>query len=273
MVNEPLHMFQDRVVWVTGASSGIGRALAIAFSERGAQLVLSARRADKLEDVRAACAHPERHLVVPLDLTDESSLTNAAHAVLDHFGRVDVLVNNGGISQRSLVKDTTLAVDRHIMETNFFGTIALTKAVLPSMLERSTGRFVVISSLTGHLSTPLRSTYAASKHALHGFFNSLRAEVADEGLHVLIVCPGYIRTQISHNALTGTGNAHNQMDPNQEAGMSPEACAAHILKAIEQDKAEIYVGGKERLGIYIERFLPSVWRRMALSINATGEKG
>lgn len=264
-------MFQDKVVWITGASSGIGKALAIAFSARGARLVLSARREEKLQEVRSACTNPAHHITVPLDLTDSASIEQAVQTVFKRMGHIDILVNNGGVSQRSLVKDTTLEVDRRIMETNFFGAIHLTKAVLPSMLERESGQFVVISSLTGHLSTPLRSTYAASKHALHGFFNSLRAETADAGLRVLIVCPGYIRTEISQNALTGSGDAHAKLDPNQEAGLTPADCAAQILQGIERNKAEIYVGGKERLGIYIERFLPAVWRKMARSINATGE--
>lgn len=264
-------MFKNHVVWVTGASSGIGKALALAFSARGAHLILSARREAKLQEVKAACTNPENHFIVPLDLTDPESIQHATETVFRQVKAVDILVNNGGVSQRSLVNETSLEVDRRIMETNFFGTIALTKAVLPSMLVRGSGRFVVISSLTGHLSTPLRSTYAASKHALHGFFNSLRAETTDAGLHVLIVCPGYIRTEISQNALTGSGAAHAQLDPNQEAGLTPAVCAARILRAIERNKAEIYIGGKERFGIYIERFFPALWRRMARSINATGE--
>jgi short-subunit dehydrogenase len=174
--------YQDRVVWITGASSGIGAALAAAFAERHAILVLSARRRDRLDAVRTQCLHADRHRVVPLDLTDATAIPATAESVLSQLGRVDVLVNNGGLTQRSLAKDTRLEVDRRIMETNYFGAVALTKAVLPCMLERRRGDIVVVSSLAGHFSTPLRSAYAASKHALHGFLDALRAELGKRQL-------------------------------------------------------------------------------------------
>lgn len=170
--------FRDQVVWITGASSGIGEALAYAVSERGARLIVSARREQKLLEVQAACADPHAHLVLPLDLTDPEAIEPAATAALKHGNRIDILIHNAGLSQRSLAKHTSLEVVRRILETNFFGTVALTVALLPAMLERRVGRFVVVTSLVGKFGTPLRSAYAASKHALHGFFDSLRAEVA-----------------------------------------------------------------------------------------------
>ena len=199
--------YQDKVVWITGASSGIGAALASAFAAREATLVLSARRRDRLEAVRTACTHAERHRILPLDLTEAAAIPTAVDSVLSQQGRVDILVNNGGITQRSLVKDTRIEVDRRIMETNYFGAVALTKAVLPSMLACRSGDIVVVSSLIGHFSTPLRSAYAASKHALHGFFDALRAEVYADGLHVMLVCPGFVRTEISLHALTADGSS------------------------------------------------------------------
>ncbi len=210
-----LMRFREKIVWITGASSGIGEALCYAFSNEGARLVLSARRAEELDRVRAKCAgEGDAHLVLPLDLTRFDELPGKAQEALAHFGRIDILVNNGGVSQRSLAKDTAFEVDQALININYLGTVRLTKAVLPSMLERSSGHLVVISSLVGHVGTPLRSAYAASKHALHGFFNSLRAEVWRENVKVTIVCPGYIRTDVSINAFAGDGGKFNKMDRN-----------------------------------------------------------
>ncbi len=248
--------------WVTGASSGIGAALARALSARGSRLLLSARRADALEAVRQSCTHPDAHRIVPLDLADTAAVTATAAQVLHDHGPVDLLINNGGISQRALAQDTDLAVDQRIMAVNYFGTIALTKALLPSMLERGQGHIVAVSSVAGKVGPPFRTAYAASKHALHGFFDALRAEVHDAGLHVTIVCPGFIRTDISKNALTGDGTPHQVMDDNQDQGLSPEACAEAICTAIEREKAEVLIGGKETLGVYLKRFAPGLLNRI-----------
>jgi dehydrogenase/reductase SDR family member 7B len=253
--------YQDKVVWITGASSGIGAALAGAFAARGATLVLSARCRDRLDAARTACVHAERHRVLPLDLTESAAITTAADSVLRQQGRVDVLVNNGGLTQRSLAKDTRLEVDRCIMETNYFGAVALTKAVLPFMLDRRSGDIVVVSSLVGHFSTPLRSAYAASKHALHGFFDALRAEVYTDGLHVMLVCPGFIRTDISLRALTADGTPQGSMDAGQATGLAPEECAAQILAGLDRDKDEIVIGGRETRYLLLHRFFPGLFRR------------
>jgi dehydrogenase/reductase SDR family member 7B len=261
--------YRDKVVWITGASSGIGAALAGAFAAREATLVLSARRGDRLEAMRTSCPYPERHRVLPLDLTDAAALPAAVDSVLRQEGRVDILVNNGGITQRSLVKDTSMEVDRRIMETNYFGAVALTKAVLPSMLARRSGDIVVVSSLIGHFSTPLRSAYAASKHALHGFFDALRAEVHADGLHVMLVCPGFIRTDISLHALTANGSPHAAMDASQSAGLAPEKCAAAILAGLDRRKEEIVVGGRETRYLLLHRFFPALFRRAIRTFKVT----
>jgi short-subunit dehydrogenase len=258
-----------KTVWITGASSGIGEALAYALSRRGARLILSARRAERLRAVKAACAGPEAHHVVPLDLADPASLTGAAARVLETLGPVDVLVNNGGISQRALVEAVDVDVIRRIMEVNFFGAVGLTKAVLPSMLERGAGHVVVVSSLVGKFSTPRRSAYAASKHALHGFFDALRAEVWDRGVHVTIVCPGYVRTEISRNALAADGTTHGRMDAGQKKGIAPERCAEAIIRAVEKDRDEVLVGGKETLAVYVRRFFPGLFNRVIRTAKVT----
>jgi short-subunit dehydrogenase len=260
--------WDGKVVWITGASSGIGEALAHAWARRGARLILSARNEGRLREVQAACAHPERHLVLPLDLTDEATLGPAVATALAR-GPVEVLVHCGGISQRSLAKDTAIEVDRRILETNFFGAVALTKAVLPSMLARKAGHFVVISSLVGKFGTPLRSGYSASKHALHGFFDSLRAETWRDGIRVTIVCPGFIRTALTLNAVTGDGSAQGTMDRAQEQGMAPEDCAERIVRGVEKGKDEILVGGRERYAVYVKRFFPGLFSRVIRKIRVT----
>lgn len=257
------------VVWITGASSGIGEALAYAYSAKGATLVLSSRNEQKLHEVLTRCERPGDHLVVPFDLQRASSAQDACRDVLSRTGRVDVLINNGGISQRSLAADTSLEVVRSIMETNFFGTVSLTRTLLPSMLERRSGRIAVISSVAGKFGTPLRSAYSASKHALHGFFESLRAEVYTQGITVTLVCPGFIRTNISINALTANGTPQGTMDSAQAGGMSPDACAAEIVAAVEKGRPEVYIGGKELLGIYLNRFVPGLFRRIIRKTRVT----
>ena len=250
--------FEGKTVWVTGASSGIGEAIAVAFSREGGKLVLSARNAAELERVRASCAQPERHVVLPLDLTDDAAIRRAAASV----GDVDVLVHSGGVSQRALAMQTDLAVERAIIDLNFFGTVALTKAVLPSMMARRSGHIVPISSVVGYVGTPLRSAYAASKHALHGYFDSLRAEVAKDGIAVTIVCPGYIRTNVSRNALTGDGSAFGRMDDTHKKATTPEECARRVIDGIAARKREVHVGGKEVWAILLQRLFPALVARM-----------
>ncbi|WP_028081317.1 SDR family oxidoreductase [Solimonas soli] len=245
-----------RTIWITGASSGIGEALALLASRRGAKLVLSARRVDELERVRAACADPARVAVLPLDLTafDAAAALRAAEAF---FGPIEVLVNNAGISQRSLLVDTGMDVYRRIMELDFFAPVALTKALVPGMRARGGGHVVVISSVVGKMGTPLRTGYAAAKHALHGFYEAARAELWREGLKFTLVCPGFIRTQVSVNAITGDGGRYARMDAGQEKGMDAEACAARIWAGVGRDAEELYVG-REKLAIYAKRWAPSL---------------
>lgn len=255
--------FENKVVWITGASSGIGAALAEAFAAEGAKLVLSARRRDELEKIAAKCGGDV--FVLPLDLSKADTLEGLTQQVLARFGAVDVMVHNGGISQRSLVKDTVMDVHRKLMEVNYFGTVGLTRAVLPSMLEKKSGRFVVISSVMGKIGTPLRSSYAASKHALHGFFDCLRAEVSDSGVGVTMICPGYIQTEVSKNALTADGSPTNKTGDDIASGFPADATARQIVDAVAAKQSEVYVGalGKERLALLLKRFLPGVLENLA----------
>jgi dehydrogenase/reductase SDR family protein 7B len=250
--------FDQKVVWITGASSGIGEHLAYAFSKAGARLILSSRKEKELERVKSNCTNPEMVRIIPLDVTNFDEVPSVAQQAISAFGQLDYLINNAGISQRASVKDTHLSVDQRIMDVNFIGTVAVTKAVLPHFLSRQTGHFVVISSVMGKLGTPMRSAYAASKHALHGFFDCLRAEVYDDNVKVTIICPGYVQTNVSINALTGDGSKNNSMNKTTAAGLTPEDFANKALTAIARQREEIYIGKKEILGIYIKRFFPKL---------------
>lgn len=251
-----------KVVWITGASSGIGEALAAAFAREGSVLVLSSRRPAELERVRQNLVRPDEHFCLPLDLAQSGAFPALTDQVLGKFGRVDILVNNGGVSQRALAADTLLAVERTMMEVNYFGTVALTKAVLPAMRSRGAGHVVVISSVMGYIGTPGRSTYAASKHALHGYFDSLRAELWKTKLKVTLVCPGYVQTKVSDNALGGRGEMHGKTDSTHVRGITAERCAATTLRAIARGKEEITIGGPETWAIGLKRFLPGVFSRV-----------
>jgi len=261
--------FEGRLVWITGASSGIGEALAVAFAAEGAKLVLSARRGSELRRVAARCGRAASVDVLPLDLGELSSLPAHAADVVARHGGVDVMVHNGGISQRSLARDTTVEVDERLLRVNHLGPVALTKALLPSMASRGRGHFVVVSSLVGVFGTPLRSSYAASKHALHGFFDSLRAEEHDRGLRVTMVCPGFIRTDVSRNALSGDGSAHGVMDPATDKGLAPDVCARRILHAVAREKREVYVGGLETRAVLVQRLLPGVFARLVRRVKTS----
>jgi short-subunit dehydrogenase len=184
----------------------------------------------------------------------------AVQSVLDRFNRIDVLIHCAGISQRGTAVNTELKVDRHLMELNYLSPVALTKQVLPSMLQRGSGHIVAISSLLGKFAMPKRSAYAASKHALHGFFDALRAEVEARGVFVTLVCPGFVRTNASFNALEGDGTPHNQLDKEIADGLPPADCAERILRAIEKRRREVYICRKERFGLYLSRFAPGLFK-------------
>lgn len=247
---------KDSVIWLTGASSGIGEQLAYQLAEKGAKLVISARRKEELEKVKEKCNSTSVE-VLTLDLEDSFLLEQRAKEVNTIFGDVDILINNGGISQRDTILNTSLDVDRKLMEINYFGSITLSKSLLPNMVTQKKGHHVIVTSTVGIINTPYRSGYGASKHALHGFYDALRAEHHDDNIKVTIVLPGYIKTNISFNALKGDGSSQNEMDAGQANGITPEKCAREIIRAIEKNKQEVYIGGlKEKMGIYLKRFWP-----------------
>ena len=262
--------FKGKTVWITGASSGIGKGLALAFSDAGANVILSARNEEALNAVKKQCKHPDKAAVLPLDLVNFDSFPEKVKEAKSFFNGIDILVNNGGVSQRSFAMDTRLDVDRKIFDVNYFGTIGLTKTLLPEMLTRKSGHIIVISSVMGKIGTPLRSAYAGSKHALHGFFDSLRAELYQNNIGVTIVCPGYVKTNVSKNALTGDGSKFNKMDEATGKGLEPEDLARKILKAVSKGKEEVVIGGfKETMAIYLKRFFPKILSKVVRKVNVT----
>jgi dehydrogenase/reductase SDR family member 7B len=259
--------FQDKIVWITGASSGIGEALAYQFANEGAKLIISARREEELQRVKQNIS--SECFVISIDITDNALIANAVNTAIQYYGKIDILVNNAGISQRALAIDTQEVVDRKIMEVNYFGTINFTKQIIPHMIKAGGGQIAVITSLVGKFGFPLRSAYAASKHALHGFFETLQLELKPHKIYTTIICPGRIKTHVSLNALNGDGSIYGKMDEGQDKGMSADDCAQKILSCIYQRKPEVYIGGVDILMVYFKRYLPSLFYLIASKIKAT----
>lgn len=257
--------FRGKVIWLTGASSGIGEALALELAGQGARLILSARREDVLRAVRDRMPSPARESakILPFDLTNTGVLADITQRALGLFGHIDVVILNGGIAQRSLARYTTVEVDREIMEVDYFSCVAITKSLLPHFLERNAGYIVVVSSVMGFIGTPFRSGYAAAKHALHGFYDSLRAELwyKHKGVRVTLVCPGWVRTNITLNALNGDGSKLNQMDATTEHGIPPAVFAKKMIQGLQAKKPVLVIGGlKEKTAVWLQRFFPGLFR-------------
>lgn len=264
--------FKNKVVWITGASSGIGEHLAYAMADRGARLILSSRNERELNRVRDNCRSGTDILVLPLDITNFAAIPHAVKTMQDQFQKIDILINNAGVSQRALVKETQFEVDQQLIATNYFGPVALTKFVLPDMLKNQAGHIVVISSVLGKMSIPYRSGYAAAKHALHGYFEVLRAEVAAENIKVTIICPGYVHTNVTINALTGDGSRYKMMAKATRNGMTPEDFATRALRAIERGKEEAIIAGNERFAILLRRYFPRVFAYLSRKYLGLNEK-
>ncbi|NWR53319.1 DRS7B reductase, partial [Regulus satrapa] len=258
---------QGAVVLVTGATSGLGRECAKAFHAAGSKLVLCGRDSEKLkelaQELRAVKNHRknthEPHTVV-FDLSDTKSVVSAAEEILKALGHVDILINNAGISFRGTIVDTRLDVDKKVMETNYFGPIALTKALLPSMIKRRQGHIVAISSVQGKISIPFRSAYAASKHATQAFFDCLRAEVEQYDIEVTVVSPGYIQTNLSLNAVTADGSRYGVMDKSTAEGQTAAEVAQVVLNAVGRKKKEVLVAGLTPcLAVYLRNLCPRLF--------------
>jgi short-subunit dehydrogenase len=261
---------EKKVVWITGASSGLGEAMAYEFNKKGNRLILSSRREEELQRVRENCHDYEENVrILPLDLMDADSLEGKAEEARGMFGSIDMLINNGGISQRAYAVDSSMETIRKLMEVNFFGSVGLTKAVLPGMIEQKAGHIVVISSVMGKIGTKYRSSYAASKHALHGWFDCLRQEVREHNIDVTLVCPGFVKTNVSKNALTADGTPLNKMGDAHSKAMDPEEFAEKLFPKLARGKDEIYIGGSEILTIYLKRYMPALLNKILQRIKVT----
>lgn len=255
---------RNKLIWITGASGGLGKAMAVEMAREKSALILSARNKEALLETSRLCleAGAVKTEVIPVDMAESRQIEQAVKQVLSDIGCPDILINNAGISQRSLVKETDMSVYRRIFEIDFFGAIYLNKLLLAPMLEKEQSQVVVTSSLVGKFSTPFRSGYAAAKHALHGFYEALRTEHYRDGLVVTMLCPGFIRTDVSKNALTGSGDKLGKMDDAQSSGMDPETFAKKAVKAIKASRSEVVIGGKERFGVLFNRLFPALFKRL-----------
>jgi dehydrogenase/reductase SDR family protein 7B len=261
-------IFTGKVAWITGASSGIGEALVHEFIRRGATVIVSSKDLPGLERVKADCADKSvKVLCVPFDLSDTSGINELVDRQINEAGRIDYLLNIGGISQRARIDETPLWLDRKIFEINYFGTIAFTKAVLPYMIKPRFGHVLATSSISGRFGFPLRSAYSASKQALHGFFETLYLENKKYNIMSSVIIPGRVRTSISLHALNAEGREHGKLDDGQARGIDPEKAARIIIKGMIRKKHEILVGRGELIMLHIRRYLPWLFFRIADKIN------
>ncbi len=262
---------KDKTIWITGASSGIGEALSVLAVQSGARVILSSRNTEKLNKLqqRLEAITPGSATIVSMDVAKRDAIDKAVEKVISTFERVDILINNAGISQRSWAIETPVEVDRTILETDFFGAVTLTKAMLPFMVKQGGGHLVAISSMTGLYGFPMRSAYAAAKHALRGFFETLSLELWNQNIKVTLVYPGRVRTDVSVNSITKDGKQYGLMDPGQARGIPVELCAKRILRAIERNKKELLMGTGERFLYTMKKFIPPLYYWIARKTSPT----
>lgn len=254
--------FKDKVIWITGASSGIGAELAKQFASQKAKLILTARNLEALTRIKEECAKQTSCEILQADLQSSDIETLCQQAIIT-FGHIDIVINNAGVSQRSFAVDTSMEVYRNLMEINFFAPIRITQALLPHFQERKRGHIVALSSIAGLMGFPLRTGYSAAKHAIHGYFESLQVEHQIPNFNVTIISPGRINTPISKSALTGDSSPHNQMDKGQLNGIPVEKCAALIINSIQKKRKHTIIAKEERILWWFWRFIPSLYYSFA----------
>jgi short-subunit dehydrogenase len=269
-INNSLNYYKDKVVWITGASSGIGLSLLKILCKSGAKLIITSSNPEKLEKASDYCKkyNVECHPLL-CDLSDCDEVANLIPLAISVYNKIDILILNAGKSTRGRAVETNIYVDREIMELDYFSNIIIAKEIAKNMLKNGGGNIAVTSSITGKFGFPLRSSYAAAKHALHGFFETLGLEEEKNGLKVTIVCPGRINTDISFSALLADGSKYNKQDHGQKNGMPADVCAMKYLKAIQKGKKEIFIGNKEILMVYFKRYIPSLFYKLAQKVKPT----
>jgi len=263
---------EGKVVLLTGASSGIGESLARLLYTSGCRIILASRRVNELERVKSELLRLKTfgtvHVpaIVELDLADLDSIPISAQRAIQVYGHIDILINNAGMSYRGTVLDTKIKVDQRIMTVNYFGPLELTRRILHSMVRRKTGHIVFVSSVQGKIGIPYRSAYAASKHAVQALADSLRAEGSTSGLEVTVVSPGYVQTQLSMNALSGSGEQYGRMDAATAAGHSPDFVSGRIVKAIINCEKEVTIANAmPRAAMFLRHFWPEAFFRLMAS--------
>ncbi len=254
----------NKTIWITGASSGIGEGLTYFLNKRNCKLIISSRNEEKLKVVKNNCQIPDNVAVLPIDLAQFDSMVSKTERAISFFGPIDLLINNAGVSQRSLLIDTDFKVYQKLIDINYLGTVALTKAILPHFVANKRGHFAVITSLMGKFGSPYRSGYCGAKHALHGFFDVLRMEHEKDGIDVTLICPGFVQTNVAKNALTSDGSEQNKDDDATQRGLVVEAFVQKMVRALERKKFEAYLGKKEVVGVYLKRFFPKLLHRVVL---------
>jgi dehydrogenase/reductase SDR family member 7B len=255
--------FHHKTVLITGASSGIGKALAITIAGKNVQLILASRNTENLALVQSECLEKGATCeIFELDVSNDDAIVSFSNALKLKYKSIDVLINNAGISQRSQAEETSLLVDRRIMELNFFGQVSMTKQLWPLLCQSAHANIVLISSVVGTFGFPQRSAYSASKHALEGFFESWMLENTRENIHFTIVSPGRVQTNISSAALKADGTAHQKMDEGQINGIPADVCASKIIAGIIKNKRKVYVVQKEMILIILRKFWPSLFIKL-----------
>lgn len=252
--------FANRVVWITGASSGIGEQLAYLLHEAGAHLILSARKQHKLEPVKAACTRQEVPVaLLPMDLAALDQLPEIADQAWKLFGHIDYLIHVAGVSIRGMALDTEIAMDEYVMRVNHLGPVVITREIVPRMLKRGFAHIAATTSLSGKYGVPQLSAYAASKHAMHGFFESLRAELHDQGLKITLLVPGMIHTKIIEHGFDGHGKPFDHNIQGMKEGLDPRVCAEKMIYAIRKNKQEYFIGNFwERFTLWLSHVMPSL---------------
>ncbi len=255
-------LFKTKIVWITGATSGIGEALTYQFAQLGASLIISARNEDRLNEVNANLpGSPGSAKVLPMDLEDLTQLADKTDQALSYYGRIDYFISNAAVAIRDYVINTDLRIDQKLMNINYFGPTVITKRLLPHFIDQGFGHFVVMSSLSGKYGVPRSAAYSASKHALQGFYETLRSETYEQGILITIIVPGIIKTTITANAVTGSGDNFGRVENAYKTAYPVDKAARKIIRAIIKRKEEVFVGGTEGITLWLNRISPWFLRR------------
>lgn len=258
-------MNKKQTVWITGASSGIGYAFAKYYATHGFNIIITARRTERLNELKNELiknngVSENCIFILPGDLSQIEQLKKLSSDALAAFSGIDILINNAGVSQRGYAYDTDFEVERRILDLDLISPIALTKCLLPHFLTKKAGRIIITSSLMGELELPASTSYACAKHGLNGYFGSLSYELKPYGITVQILQPGFVKTEVSINALNAQGSKHNKMDSDHSKAMQPDVFVTKAIKEINKNRLYITIAGKEGLAIYLKRWLPSLYQ-------------